>query len=144
MSKAALESARATIGRLGVEALAVPTDVSDEAAVQALAAAALERCGSVALVCNNAGVASKADTWVGPISAWHWVLGVILWGVIHCVRAFIPIMMAQSERHIVNTPAWRAWYPVSVRTYDASKHAVVALTEDLCALTKMIGLSSGS
>ena len=57
------------------------TDVSDEAAVQALAAAAVERFGAVRLVCNNAGVESSADAWLGPTSVWKWVLGVNLWGV---------------------------------------------------------------
>src|SRR5437588_9663012 len=71
----------------GVEAITVPTDVSDESAVQALASAALQRFGAVHVVCNNAGVASLADSWFGPVSSWRWVLGVNLWGVIHGVRA---------------------------------------------------------
>ena len=63
----------------------MPTDVSDEAAVNALAAAAVERFGTAHVVCNNAGVVSPADAWFGPVSAWNWVMGVNLWGVIYGV-----------------------------------------------------------
>ncbi|MGZ6725659.1 MAG: SDR family NAD(P)-dependent oxidoreductase, partial [Solirubrobacteraceae bacterium] len=81
IEETALASAADRIGALGVEALAlaVHTDVSDVAAVEALAGAAVERFGSVHVVCNNAGVGSKADPWFGPLSAWTWVLGVNLW-----------------------------------------------------------------
>ena len=63
---AALEAAEQKIAALGVRTLAVPTDVSDEAAVQALAAASVDRFGAVHVVCNNAGVVSTADPWFGP------------------------------------------------------------------------------
>lgn len=82
----ALANAADQVGALGVETLAVPTDVSDEAAVQALAAAAVERFGGVHVVCNNAGVGTRADPWFGPLSAWQWVIGLNLWGVIHGTR----------------------------------------------------------
>jgi NAD(P)-dependent dehydrogenase (short-subunit alcohol dehydrogenase family) len=103
VDEAALDAAAGTVAALGVETLAVPTDVSDEAAVQALAAAALERFGAAHVVCNNAGVATMADPWTGPLSSWEWVVGVNLWGVIHGVRAFLPILVEQGEGHIVNT-----------------------------------------
>src|SRR4029077_7307290 len=67
----ALDTAEEKIAALGVQTLAVRTDVSDEASVQALAAAAIERFGAVHVVCNNAGVESGADPWLGPISAWE-------------------------------------------------------------------------
>jgi NAD(P)-dependent dehydrogenase (short-subunit alcohol dehydrogenase family) len=86
-----------------VDTLEVECDVSDEASVQALAAATVERFGTAHVVCNNAGVMSAADPWTGPLSTWQWVLGVNLWGVIHGVRAFLPILAAQGEGHIVNT-----------------------------------------
>src|SRR5690242_2503419 len=82
---AGLVTAAERIAARGVETLTVRTDVSDEASVQALAAAAIERFGAVHVACNNAGVTSRADAWFGPISAWKWVFGVNLWGVIHGV-----------------------------------------------------------
>jgi NAD(P)-dependent dehydrogenase (short-subunit alcohol dehydrogenase family) len=126
----ALQAASEKVAGLGVKTLAVPTDVSDEAAVNALAAAAVDRFGAVHVVCNNAGVGSPADPWFGPISAWKWVLGVNLWGVIHGIRAFLPVLAAQSEGHIVNTASIAGLIP-GLPIYDATKHAVVATSEDL-------------
>lgn len=103
IEKPALVAAEQKVAGLGVKTLAVPTDVSDEAAVSALAAAAVDRFGTVHVVCNNAGVSTNADPWSGPISAWKWMLGVNLWGIIHGIRAFLPVLAAQREGHIVNT-----------------------------------------
>jgi NAD(P)-dependent dehydrogenase (short-subunit alcohol dehydrogenase family) len=121
----------------------VPTDVSDSAGVEALKAAALERFERVHLVCNNAGVASLADPWFGPLSAWSWVLGVNLWGVIHGIRTFLPILLAQGEGHIVNTASIAGLNPGSGPIYAASKHAVVALSEELFKMTQMAALPVG-
>jgi len=127
----ALRAASEKVAGLGAKTLAVPTDVSDEAAVSALAAAAIDRFGAVHVVCNNAGVASLADPWFGPISAWEWVLGVNLWGVIHGIRAFLPVLAGQGEGHIVNTASVAGLIPGVGPIYDATKHAVVAISEDL-------------
>ena len=127
----ALQAASEKIAGLGAKTLAVPTDVSDEAAVNALAAAAIDRFGAVHVVCNNAGVVSLADPWFGPLSAWKWVLGVNLWGVIHGIRAFLPLLAARGEGHIVNTASLAGLIPGAGPVYDAAKHAVVALSEDL-------------
>jgi NAD(P)-dependent dehydrogenase (short-subunit alcohol dehydrogenase family) len=139
----ALQAAAQKVTALGVKTLAVPTDVSDEAAVNALAAAAVDRFGAVHVVCNNAGVASDADPWFGPVSAWRWVLGVNLWGVIHGIRAFLPLLAAQRESHIVNTASAAGLIPATQPPYDASKHAVVAISEDLYRAMKVAGLGVG-
>ena len=139
----ALADAADKIEALGVEALAVRTDVSDSAAVEALAGAAVERFGSVHVVCNNAGVASSSDPWLGPLSAWTWVLGVNLWGVIHGIRAFLPILARQGEGHIVNTASIAGLNPGSGPIYAASKHAVVAISEELFKMTRWVGLPVG-
>jgi NAD(P)-dependent dehydrogenase (short-subunit alcohol dehydrogenase family) len=143
IEQAALQTAEQKIAHLGVKTLAVPTDVSEEAAVQALAAAAADRFGAVHVVCNNAGVESQADPWFGPVSTWHWVLGVNLWGVIHGIRAFLPVMAAQSEGHIVNTASIAGLYPGFAASYDASKHAVVAISETLYHAMKVARLPVG-
>jgi NAD(P)-dependent dehydrogenase (short-subunit alcohol dehydrogenase family) len=143
VEEAALASAADRIKALGVETLAVPTDVSDHEAVEALADAAVQRFGSVHLVCNNAGVGSGADPWFGPLSVWSWVLGVNLWGVIHGIRAFLPILIEQGEGHIVNTASINGLIPGSGPVYAASKHAVVALSEELFKTTKIVGLPVG-
>jgi NAD(P)-dependent dehydrogenase (short-subunit alcohol dehydrogenase family) len=139
----ALQDAEQQVGALGAKTLAVPTDVSDESAVSALAAAAVDRFGAVHVVCNNAGVASDADPWFGPISAWEWVLGVNLWGVVHGIRAFLPLLAGQGEGHIVNTASAAGLIPGTGPIYDATKHAVVAISEDLYRTMKTAGFSVG-
>jgi NAD(P)-dependent dehydrogenase (short-subunit alcohol dehydrogenase family) len=143
IEETALATTEHEIARLGVKTLAVPTDVSDEAAVQALAAASVERFGAVHVVCNNAGVANASDPWFGPLSAWKWVLGVNLWGVIHGIRAFLPMMAMQGEGHIVNTASVAGLVPGLHPSYDASKHAVVAISEDLYSAMNVAGLGVG-
>jgi NAD(P)-dependent dehydrogenase (short-subunit alcohol dehydrogenase family) len=143
VEQAALEAAERKVAALGVSTLAVLTDVSDEAAVHALAASAVDRFGTVHVVCNNAGVSSVADPWSGPISAWKWVFGVNLWGVIYGIRAFLPVLAAQGEGHIVNTASVAGLIPGAGPIYDATKHAVVAISENLYQAMKRAGLPVG-
>src|SRR5262245_25705511 len=137
----ALAKAADDIAALGVETQAVRTDVSVEADVQALAAATLERFGTVHLVCNNAGVAAKSDPWFGPLSSWQWVMGVNFWGVVHGIRAFLPHLAGGG--HIVNTASIAGLHPGFAPAYDASKHAVVALSEDLFNDMRAVGVPIG-
>jgi NAD(P)-dependent dehydrogenase (short-subunit alcohol dehydrogenase family) len=143
VEQTALEAAELKIARLGVKTLAVPTDVSDEASVQALATASVDRFGAVHIICNNAGVSSASDPWFGPLSAWKWVLGVNLWGVIHGIRAFLPLLALQGEGHIVNTASVAGLMPGLHPSYDASKHAVVAISDDLYTAMQVAGLPVG-
>ena len=137
----ALEKAAADVAALGVETLAVPTDVTVESDVQALAGAALERFGAVHVVCNNAGVVAKGDPWFGPLSSWQWVMGVNFWGVVHGIRAFLPHLLTGG--HIVNTASVAGLYPGLGAIYDASKHAVVALSDDLYLDMRTAGVPVG-
>jgi NAD(P)-dependent dehydrogenase (short-subunit alcohol dehydrogenase family) len=131
VDESALAAAATAVQGHGVETLEVVCDVSDETAVHRMAAATIERFGAVHVLCNNAGVSSQADAWYGPSTSWQWVLGVNLWGVIHGVRAFLPHLVEQPASHIVNTASIAGLLPGFGASYDASKHAVVALTEDL-------------
>jgi len=127
----ALATAASQLRAHGTEVLTHRVDVRHEADVSALAAATLERFGAVHVVCNNAGVSSRSDPWLGPLDAWKWVFDVNLWGVLHGVRAFLPHLLAGGRGHIVNTASMAGLAPGVGAPYDASKHAVVALTEDL-------------
>jgi NAD(P)-dependent dehydrogenase (short-subunit alcohol dehydrogenase family) len=95
------------------------------------------------VVCNNAGVSSQADAWQGPLTTWQWVLGVNLWGVIHGVRAFLPHLLEVGGGHIVNTASIAGLVPGFGASYDAGKHAVVALTEDLYREMQLSGSGVG-
>jgi NAD(P)-dependent dehydrogenase (short-subunit alcohol dehydrogenase family) len=144
IDEVAMAEAARRIREHGVDALEVRTDVSSEEAVQALAAATRERFGAAHVVCNNAGVACKADPWFGPLSAWEWVLGVNLWSVIHGVRAFLPMLATQEGGgYFVNTASMAGLLPGFGPSYDATKHAVVAISEDLYRTVRQMQLPIG-
>src|SRR4051795_12503332 len=92
VEKSALDLAVEELGVVGVI-----TDVTDPEQMQALADAAVKQFGGVNLFCNNAGVGGGGLSWEMPLSTWEWVINVDLWGVIHGVRTFVPILMQQSE-----------------------------------------------
>lgn len=129
VEKARLAAAEASVRARGVEALSVETDVSRAESVEALAVAAVERFGGVDLVCNNAGVSTRCDPWSGPLSTWEWVMSVNFWGVLYGCRAFLPVLQERGGGHIVNTASIAGLLPGIGAAYDASKHAVVALSE---------------
>jgi NAD(P)-dependent dehydrogenase (short-subunit alcohol dehydrogenase family) len=129
----ALAQAVDTLRAAGGDAIGVPTDVSSATQVEALAQAALDAFGKVHLLFNNAGVGSGGLLWESSANDWSWVFGVNVMGVAHGVRAFAPIMLAQNEpAHIVNTASVAGLLsPPAMGVYNASKHAVVSLTETL-------------
>ncbi|MGN8111209.1 SDR family oxidoreductase [Paraburkholderia sp. 22098] len=129
----ALAQAVDTLRAAGADAIGVPTDVSSATQVEALAQAALDAFGKVHLLFNNAGVGSGGLLWESSANDWSWVFGVNVMGVAHGVRAFAPIMLAQNEpAHIVNTASVAGLLsPPAMGVYNASKHAVVSLTETL-------------
>jgi NAD(P)-dependent dehydrogenase (short-subunit alcohol dehydrogenase family) len=116
----------------GVRALSMQVDVSKAAQVEAFAERVVSELGGVHLVCNNAGVSPLGAVWESTAADWQWILGVNLWGVIHGVRAFAPRLIAQDEGHIVNTASVAGLIsPPGSGAYNATKHAVVALSESL-------------
>ncbi len=130
----------------GAEALGVVTDVSDAASVQALRDRTLDRFGSVHLVHNNAGIGLGGPIWEVSEEDWRWILGVNLWGVIHGVAAFVPVLVEQGEGHVVNTASIAGLIAAPfLGPYNATKQAVVAISEtlfkDLQAVGAPIGVS---
>ena len=120
----------AEIEAVGTRAVAVPTDVSDFDAVQALADAAYAEFGAVHVVCNNAGVLIFGDLQDLKIEDWNWLLGVNVFGVLHGIYAFLPRMLASGEPgHIVNTASIAALSGDGI--YGVSKSAILNITETL-------------
>src|SRR5579872_5372268 len=137
-----LEATESAIRRTGASVVAVLTDVSSEQSVRSLAARVTEAFGAVHILCNNAGVGSPpGPIWEGSIADWKWILGVNLWGVIHGIHVFVPLMLAQTgECHIVNTASINGLVPVPLLgIYSASKAAVIAISESLHAELAMSG-----
>lgn len=132
VEEAALRRAVAELESDGAEVVGVPTDVSDAGSMDALADAALAAFDRVHLVCNNAGVGSGGPMAELTVTDWAWVLGVNLWGVIHGIRVFLPHLLAQDEGHIVNTASVAGHLsPAGMGPYNASKHAVLSISETL-------------
>jgi NAD(P)-dependent dehydrogenase (short-subunit alcohol dehydrogenase family) len=128
-----LAQAEASMNASGATVLAVRTDVSQARDLEALAQKTLEAFGAVHLLCNNAGVGTEAAIWESTIAEWEWVMGVNLWGVIHGVRVFVPLMLAQdTECHIVNTASMAGLISgPGLGVYKVTKHGVVTLSETL-------------
>jgi len=124
---------------LGGRVLARRVDVSQAEAMQTLAGEVQAAFGAPSLVFNNAGVGGAGGlVWEASVKDWEWVLNVNVWGVVHGVRLFTPMMLAAAqadpayEGHIVNTASMAGMLsPPNMGVYNVSKHAVVTLSETL-------------
>lgn len=142
----ALAAAAAALAAEGIEAAATVVDVSDADSVESLAKATVDRFGTVHVVCNNAGVAAGGPAWQVPMSTWDWVMRVNFFGVVHGIRAFVPQLIAQGEGHVVNTASVAGLLAAPwMSAYNASKHAVVAVSEslhhELATIASPVGVS---
>ena len=146
----ALDAIAAELIGQGAQVLAQRTDVSKGEAVAALAAATMQRFGAVHLLFNNAGVGVGGLVWENTVQDWEWVLGVNLWGVVHGVRTFTPLMLQlmqadpEYQGHIVNSASIAGLLSApNLGVYNVSKHAVVTLSETLYQDLRMIDARIG-
>ncbi|MDJ0785346.1 MAG: SDR family NAD(P)-dependent oxidoreductase [Myxococcota bacterium] len=136
----ALEATGARLEENGARVLCATTDVSDAAAVEALAEKCFAHYGRADVVCNNAGVLSGGLTWETSDRDWEWVLGVNVRGVANGIRSFVPRMSEQGSGHVVNVASMAALTSTPFAgVYHASKHAVLALSECLHKELRMTG-----
>ena len=124
----------ATIEAAGGEALALATDVADEAAVAAMAEAALVRFGRVDVLMNNAGILDSyepaAET---STETWNRVLGFNLYGQFFTSRALLPQMVERGDGAIINVASTAGLNGGNGgAAYTTSKHAVIGFTRQLC------------
>ena len=114
---------------------AVPTDVTDEAQVDALFDAAVDRFGRVDLLFNNAGrFAASSDFDAIPVDEWRAMVDVNLTGSFLCARAAFRVMRNQSPRggRIINNGSISAHAPrPNSAAYTATKHAISGLTKSI-------------
>ena len=118
------------------------TDVTSESSVRELAEFTQSKFGNIHILFNNAGIGGGAaddkSLWEASISDWKWVLDINVWGVIHGIRVFTPLMLAHGqEGHIINT-ASKAGLTFGTSLYSTSKHTVLALTEALYVQLKQM------
>lgn len=128
-----LNEAEKELKQIGAQTLCVQTDVSKREDIETLAKKTIDNFGAVHLLVNNAGMGAGLSIWESTWSDWEWVMGVNLWGIIYGVKVFVPIMLEQDEQcHIVNTSSIAGLLPYHPSApYQVTKHAVVALTENL-------------
>ena len=147
LDAAALEGAARSLGVDSARLLTHAADVSRDADVAALADAAFARFGAVHLLCNNAGVGFSRLAAEHGAADWEWVIGVNLFGVAHGIRHFLPRMQAAgAPAHVLNTASAAGLVSTpGLAAYNASKQAVVALSEtlraELAAQRSPIGVS---
>lgn len=117
------------------DARAHTLDVTDAAAVAALADVIYAEDGRVDLLFNNAGIGHAARVDESSLEDWQRVLSVNLMGVVHGIHAFLPRMQRQpAPSRIVNTASGAGLFPhPRMAPYCASKHAVVGLSTSLAA-----------
>jgi NAD(P)-dependent dehydrogenase (short-subunit alcohol dehydrogenase family) len=128
-----IEALAAELRDDGATVACVPTDVSDAAQVDRLAAVAAESFGPVNLLVNNAGIETTGRIWEIDKKRWDATIAINVTGVYHGVRSFVPAMIAEgAPAHIVNLASVGSLMVGPFQApYIASKHAVLALTECL-------------
>lgn len=137
-----LEQAVSALRSEGHEVTGIVTDVTDYPSVEALAKESVARYGAVHVVCNNAGTGgvSEGFMWEHDLADWHWGIDVNVLGVIHGIKAFVPLLMEQGEGHVVNTCSGNGGLAPIARgalggpamaVYPMTKAAVLCLTESL-------------
>lgn len=129
----AARAAAADLERDGYAALAVDVDVTDEASVEAMARATVERFGTIDVLVNNAGlmaeVMDKGGLTTIPMDVWHRTLAVNLTGPLLCTRAVVPVMKEKGYGKIVNQSSGGAFLPS--QHYGVSKLGLVSVTLSL-------------
>jgi NAD(P)-dependent dehydrogenase (short-subunit alcohol dehydrogenase family) len=141
----ALAAAEGEMRANGASVASKRTDVRNGDDLEALAEFAVDIFGGVNVLCNNAGIGIGGGIWQQTVKDWEWMLGVNLMGVVHGIRAFVPVMIAQGDEcHVVNTASAAG---LTVRPflgmYAATKHAVVALSEALYHELRFTGSKVG-
>ena len=132
-----LEAPEGTLEELrsaGSEALSVPGDVSDEAAVRAMVGAVLGEFGRVDVLVNNAGISAIVPAEETTLADWNRTLAVNLTGPFLMCREFGKVMLERGSGNIVNVSSVAGLLGISDRAaYNASKHGVIGLTRTLAA-----------
>lgn len=133
IDSAKLDLTVAEFRKQNVDVIGVCIDVSKAEAVEALAVQSFSHFGNVHLLVNNAGVAIAKPVWETTQQDWDWIIGVNLYGVTNGLRAFLPTMLKNGEEgYIVNTASMAGLLSQpSLAAYNASKHAVIAVSEGL-------------
>ena len=140
-----IEVQAARLRNQGADIHAVAVDVRDSDAVDRVGQAAIERFGALHVAVNNAGVVMTGNSWEIALEEWHRVIDIDLWGVIHGIRTFVPLILTSGqEGHVVNVASMAAVLPFGqVGPYTVAKHGVLGLSDVLRAELETLGAPVG-
>ncbi len=131
---AAPEETLGELERVGGEALAIPGDVSDEAAVRGMVRSVMENLGRVDVLVNNAGISAIIPAEETKLADWNRTLAVNLTGPFLMCREFGRQMLKEGSGSIVNVSSVAGLLGIGDRAaYNASKHGLIGLTRTLAA-----------
>jgi NAD(P)-dependent dehydrogenase (short-subunit alcohol dehydrogenase family) len=132
LNGAAAEEAAAELEAVGVRAIGVHVDITDEASAHAMAARVTEALGGIDVLVNNAALMREipeVPLMELPMEWWRRTMDVNVAGALVCARACVPSMIERGGGKIVNQGSGGAW--VSPTVYAVSKIAIVSLTHGL-------------
>lgn len=146
INQEALDTHSGRLAESGAQVLALEVDVRDQEAVERVGQAAVDHYGAVNVAVNNAGVVCRGYSWELPLEEWHRVIDIDMWGVIHGVRAFVPLILAAGEEgHVVNVASMAAVQThARLGPYTVAKHGVLGLTDVLRAEFAHLGAPVGA
>ncbi len=140
-----LRDVEARLTEDGASVATMVCNTTSEAEVNALVEFAVATFGGVHVMFNNAGIAAMGDAWRDPMALWQRIVDVNLYGVIHGIRAVLPVMEQQGVGHIVNTASMAGLTAApGAAPYFATKHAVVGLSESLFIELDLTGSPIGT
>ena len=130
----------------GAVVFPVSVDVRHPESVEAVGRSAMERFGALHIAVNNAGVVGGGNSWEIPLEEWRRVIDVDLWGVIHGVRTFVPLILASGdEGHVVNVASMAAVLTLpGLAPYTVAKHGILGLTDVLRGELRSLGAPVGA
>ncbi len=132
--KEALGAVAQKIEAGGGTAMIEPLDVTDRDAVYGVAERIAGRFGRLDMLVNNAGINLPKRNWSEvELDGWEQVVSINLNGAFYCIAAVLPMMRRQRDGLVINTASWAGKYVLKFAgpAYNASKHAVVAMSESL-------------
>ncbi|MEE2898965.1 MAG: 3-hydroxybutyrate dehydrogenase [Gemmatimonadota bacterium] len=140
-----IESVAKELRADGLQAHAVRCDVADEASVEAMAAAAIERLGTVDILVNNAGIATSNPVKRLQLDDWNQIMAINATGTFLCTRAFLPGMLDRGWGRIINVASVAGLRGGRyIAAYVASKHAQIGFTRALAAEVASAGITANA
>jgi len=125
-------SARETARTTGGEALGLRVDVTSKESVEAMVKATMDHFGRVDVLVNNAGWDKVGPFLKSDESDWERVIAINLYGMFHCCKAVLPVMVSQGSGKVVNIGSDAGRVGSSGEAvYSATKGGVIAFTKTL-------------